>query len=698
MDMKQRSVSEILASSHEPLIDGIIVIDANGIIRAFDSAAQTLFGYRLEEAVGQPLIMLMSKSQGHIHPNFINRALNKTNFQTHPLHIERTIIGKHKQGHSIPLAITVSSDTSSVDTRFTGVIQDLRKHEDFLTSLYQDFSANNQALNQRIDFEGMLNLQGNRLLSCSATQFRSAMEDTLQAIAQSLSLDHGYILQLSPELEQASLWSEWRRSAGLMKHFPNRFNIPKNSALFQGFTSTDTLVLEASDNAEDNILYDLAQQLSPNGFITTRITPIFSAENALVGCIGFSVLDSNHKMNTTNISLLNLATQLIINAWGRHQLIIRAHSAEEKIKAKNKLLANKAAFSQTLLRSSNTLLLSTRENIQHNIQESLLQAALISGHQNALLYFKPGNPTKLKSFIGQFLNQQRINPSSHPLLISFIEQALQRQEIIQLENIDNYSLEQELATELKLIKIQGFTAIKLHRAKQAIGFVIFYNALAVLSSNEENLRFLQLTGQNLAAAILQHSVQYELELSEKKLLSANKILAQQALQDALTNLPNRRAFDYGITQEFDRAKRHNSNLTLLMCDIDYFKHYNDYFGHPQGDVCLQQVAKILQTTFHRAGELCTRFGGEEFAILLPAISRDEAQLQAQRLIDTLLTSHIPHAPEIELGFVSLSIGIAQFSTRTAFANPSALIGAADKALYHAKNNGRNQLAWTNEAE
>lgn len=698
--MKQRSISEILASSQEPLIDGIIVIDDHGVIRAFDTAAQQLFGYSLEEVIAQPIIILMSESQGQSqsHPNYINLALKKSSVQSQQLHIERTIIGKHKQGHSIPLAITVSADTSSPDTRFTGVIQDLRKHEAHLTSLFQDIQANTAALNQRIEFEGMLNFHGNQLLSCSPQNFRSTMENTLQAIAQSLTLDHSYILQLSPDLKEANLWSEWRRSASLMKPFANRFSIPNNEAFAKQLSSPDTLIIEAKDNQEDNLLFDLAQQLSPNGFISTRITPIFNDENTLVGCIGFSILDSKHQMNKDNISLLNLATQLIINAWGRHQLIIRANDAEEKIKAKNKLLANKAAFSQTLLRSSNALFLSTRDKIKNNIYESLLQAALISGHQNAYLYFNKSKSTTLQSFVNQYLNQQQISSTTHPCLIAFTLQQLEQQEIVQFECLDSRILSGELLAELSANKIQGFTAVKLHRAKQVIGFVLFFNSLPVLNSNDENLRFLQLTGQNVAAAISHHSVQYELELSKKSLVNANRVLAKQALNDALTGLPNRRAFDHGIAQEFDRAQRHESNLTLLMCDIDFFKHYNDYFGHSQGDTCLQQVASIIQTTFHRAGELCTRFGGEEFAILLPSISPKEAHLQAQRLLDTLLDSQIKHAPEIELGFVTMSIGIAQLSQQSRFSNHSALIDAADKALYQAKNNGRNQLAWANEAE
>jgi diguanylate cyclase (GGDEF)-like protein len=181
-------------------------------------------------------------------------------------------------------------------------------------------------------------------------------------------------------------------------------------------------------------------------------------------------------------------------------------------------------------------------------------------------------------------------------------------------------------------------------------------------------------------------------------MNANRILSQQAFHDALTGLPNRRAFDHGLLQEFDRAQRHNSSVCLLMCDIDFFKHYNDHFGHSGGDHCLQQVARILQKTFNRAGELCTRFGGEEFAIVLPSINHQEATEQAQRLLQNLMNAKIPHAPSSHQDYITISIGIAKFSEAQPYKDVQALICAADKALYFAKENGRNQLAWANEAE
>lgn len=698
MKLKQRPVSEILAENQEPTIDGIIVIDCHGIILVFDSAAQDLFGYSSEEVLGQPLEILMHAFSAKTHPTYLNKAAKRTNNEARKLHMERDIIGRHKFGHSIPLAITVSADNSTGNVRFTGVIQDLRKHEDQLTRLFQDFQATTNALNQRIEFESLLNTHGNTLLSCSPSDFYTAMEDALQSISKYLSLDHAFILKLSDDLSQAFLWAEWRRSVGLMKPFPDRFNIPDSQKFSQVLLENDIIVIAQGENKGNEILFQLAQQLSPNGFHSSHISPILNDKGLLAGVIGFSIIDPNQKPTDVQISLLSLARQLIINAWGRHQLILQRHEAEAKIQAKNKLLANKAAYSQTLLRGSNTLFLSTRDNIKRNIQEVLIQAALISGHQQALIYYEKNSSKHLNSFIQQHLYIDPNQQQDCPNLIKWINKELNQKPILQVDDTNKSSLSNKLSVELKTHKIQGLTAIKLNRAELNIGFIIFYNSLPILNNNDESLRFLELTGQNLSAAIQHHSIQFDLEISEQNLLRANRLLSQQAFNDALTGLANRRAFDHSLSQEFDRAKRHHSKLTLLMCDIDYFKYYNDHYGHPQGDTCLQHVAKLMQRTFNRAGELCTRYGGEEFAIILPSISQQEAEYQAQRLINELEKSKIKQSPSAPFDYISLSVGIAQFSQENDYPDDKTLINAADQALYQAKNNGRNQLAWASKAE
>ena len=695
MKVNQSAVNELLSTNNEPSIDGIIIIDCKGTVLAFDSAAQNLFGYGEVELLGKPLDILMSDSQAKAHGGFLSSASQKTsNNKTQKLHMSQTIIGKHKDGGLIPLAITVSADHSSKALRFTGVIQDLRKHEETLTKLFQTFHSTTQKLDQRIEFEGLLNTYGNLLLSCPADKFHTIMEAALQAIGQFLSLDHCYILQLSENFTKGSLWAEWRRSASLMKAFPSDFNIHNSKVFLQAIENQDTIVIEQGTETNE-VLFNLAQQLSPNGFYSTHITPILDDNKVILGIIGFSTLDPSHPKPDAQLELLSLAIPLIINAWERHQLIIQARHTENNIQEKNKLLAEKAEYSQTLLGASNFLYSSSHDDIQIKVQEVLSEATLISGHREAFIYFNEDKSSEFNSFIQQYFTTDL---QKHPHLIALAKKHLFHQEIIQINDLSNLELPIEVRNELEKYDIQSLTAIKLTNGQKNIGCIIFYDALPIQIFSEESLRFLQLTAQNLTAAIQHHAIQFDLEVSQQNLSNANRMLSQQAMHDALTGLANRRAFDNSMAQEFDRATRHKSNLTLLICDIDYFKFYNDHFGHPQGDACLQQVAQVMQRTFNRAGEICTRYGGEEFAIILPAIHHDEAEYQAQRLIDNLQQCKIEHAPQVSFDFVSLSIGIAHLTPEHTYNTIAAMIDDADKALYKAKNNGRNQLAWAIKAE
>jgi len=166
-----------------------------------------------------------------------------------------------------------------------------------------------------------------------------------------------------------------------------------------------------------------------------------------------------------------------------------------------------------------------------------------------------------------------------------------------------------------------------------------------------------------------------------QLAEANARLERLASTDGLTGLKNRRTFQTCLEQEFERASRYNTALSLIVLDVDQFKRYNDTFGHPAGDVALQQVAACLEKRA-RLSDVVTRYGGEEFAILLPNTNREGARILAERLRETIETAQWPHRPiTISLGIASLTSGIPCHA---------ALVQAADQALYAAKQAGRNR--------
>ena len=171
---------------------------------------------------------------------------------------------------------------------------------------------------------------------------------------------------------------------------------------------------------------------------------------------------------------------------------------------------------------------------------------------------------------------------------------------------------------------------------------------------------------------------------------ANRKLEQLARKDALTGIANRRVFDESLAQEFRRAKRNKKPLSLIICDIDYFKNYNDTYGHIAGDKCLHTVAQTIQDAFQRAGELVARYGGEEFAVILPLLEKEAAFAAAENIRLLIWNLNIPHKSSQISKQLSVSLGVASADGVSQY-NTQQLINAADNALYKAKHNGRNRV-------
>ena len=161
--------------------------------------------------------------------------------------------------------------------------------------------------------------------------------------------------------------------------------------------------------------------------------------------------------------------------------------------------------------------------------------------------------------------------------------------------------------------------------------------------------------------------------------------------DGLTGVANRRRFDEALLSEWRQCRRAGTPLALLMIDIDHFKRYNDHYGHPTGDACLQQVAAVLKAAMQRACDLVARSGGEEFVCLLPGCDQAPALAKAQALQAALAAQGIAHEASPTAAWVTLSIGVAVAQPQ-AGGSPAALVAAADAALYSAKHRGRNCIS------
>ncbi|AFY71021.1 response regulator receiver modulated diguanylate cyclase [Thalassoporum mexicanum PCC 7367] len=172
---------------------------------------------------------------------------------------------------------------------------------------------------------------------------------------------------------------------------------------------------------------------------------------------------------------------------------------------------------------------------------------------------------------------------------------------------------------------------------------------------------------------------------------AIKELRQLAFVDSLTQLPNRRRFDEYIHHEWQRLLTEHAPLSLILSDIDFFKAYNDSYGHLAGDGCLRQVATLIQSSLKDRSTLATRYGGEEFAIVLPNVSIVDAKSIATKIMASVHASQIEHKFSSIQPYITLSFGVA-CTVPIQQQSVEQLIETADRALYEAKQKGRNRIA------
>ena len=216
------------------------------------------------------------------------------------------------------------------------------------------------------------------------------------------------------------------------------------------------------------------------------------------------------------------------------------------------------------------------------------------------------------------------------------------------------------------------------------GILIAYNVNRTRKWPDWEINFLQRLTTQVTIAIAQSQLCCQLQ-------TANQKLQQLAILDGLTGIANRRYFDLVLNKEWQRLAREQQPLSLILCDIDYFKAYNDAYGHQQGDRCLRKIARILRQAARRPADLAARYGGEEFAIILPNTDSQGALFIAQKIMNRLAKAQIPHKKSEVSNFVTLSIGITTKIPRPK-QSVRTIINVADRLLYKAKTAGRDRLA------
>jgi diguanylate cyclase (GGDEF)-like protein len=265
-----------------------------------------------------------------------------------------------------------------------------------------------------------------------------------------------------------------------------------------------------------------------------------------------------------------------------------------------------------------------------------------------------------------------------------------------INNIDEANLQQCHLQILKQFDIKAQIVVPLLKGNELWGLLCVHQCSSPRIWKTVEVQFVKQLAAQFSVA-LEHSELLETsKIQAQKLIEINQALEQanSSLEklnniDPLTQIANRRCFDNYLTTEWQRHLREQKPLTLILIDIDYFKHYNDHYGHQGGDDCLVQVAQTLTTVPQRITDLVARYGGEEFAVILPNTDIEGGLTIAELMKREIAALAIPHAKSEVCDYVTLSLGVASLIPTVATTIDD-LIANADQALYAAKNKGRDR--------
>ena len=266
-------------------------------------------------------------------------------------------------------------------------------------------------------------------------------------------------------------------------------------------------------------------------------------------------------------------------------------------------------------------------------------------------------------------------------------------------DINDYKTKTELTRQKLFTKVitslRGFSAlVKIEKSKKELANIAIENA-KLYEKIEQYARTLEEKVAQRTQELEAKNQQLEQEIKERKrieekLQRANRQLNRLVTIDGLTGVANRRHFDDYLAQEWQRLKREQNPLSLILCDVDHFKLYNDTYGHLQGDDCLRKVAQKIQQVVKRPADLVARYGGEEFAIILPNTNLLGAQYLAHQIQAAIHELKIAHRRSPTSKLVTVSMGVATYIPHQK-SSLNQLIEATDKALYTAKQQGRDRV-------
>ncbi|WP_228286258.1 diguanylate cyclase domain-containing protein [Arcobacter vandammei] len=255
-----------------------------------------------------------------------------------------------------------------------------------------------------------------------------------------------------------------------------------------------------------------------------------------------------------------------------------------------------------------------------------------------------------------------------------------------LNSQDNIDL---ILLDIEMPDINGYEVLrKLKNSDKTKNIPIIFVTAKSSEEDEEyglNLGAIDYITKPYSKSIVKIRIKNQINLKLK-----TDLLEQLSMYDGLTNIKNRRFFDESFERVYNKAKRDKSNFALIMIDIDYFKPYNDNYGHGQGDIALKKVASSLQSTLNRANDLVARYGGEEFVVLIQDIDEQGLEKISNNILESIKELKIKHEYSLISSQLTISMGIAYYLSNNEIPKIKILM-EADETLYKVKNSGKNNF-------
>jgi diguanylate cyclase (GGDEF)-like protein len=366
------------------------------------------------------------------------------------------------------------------------------------------------------------------------------------------------------------------------------------------------------------------------------------------------------------------------------------------LQPENSPLSNHLVFNRLLSRISSQLINVSIDNLDSLIEESLGAFGVFCGVDRCYL-FQFSEDKELMSNTHEWVaagvqaykdELQELSTQDLPYFTKIIK----REYVFKVDDVSTLppsgALEKQ---EFERERIRAVLCVAVHLNGELFGFIGCDILGSAYQWREHDVRYLKLIGETLSNTLENVSNKLSLQRVTAELESANKRLTYLANSDGLTGIANRRQFDEALEKAIGRGVRENKAISLLMIDVDNFKRFNDTFGHHSGDKVLKKVAIALDNCCSRVDDLATRFGGEEFAVILPDTNKEQAKHVANKIMAAIATLDIPFSISPGECVLTVSIGATTQDCTTILTN-SKLIKLADKALYRAKSEGRNRIA------